>query len=178
MRYISLLRGINVSGQKKIIMKDLKALYEKIGFTNVVTYIQSGNVIFDSDGSEEDVIAKIQSAITKQYGFDVPVQVREASHFESIIKACPFSELDLVEEGTRVMVTFLADVPSGENVVKLMAYVKDPERLLLVGREMYLHCPNGYGTTKLNNNFVEKKLQVRATTRNWKSVVKLHTLST
>ncbi len=178
MKYISLLRGINVSGQKKILMKDLKALYENQGFKNVVTYIQSGNVIFDSDGSVEDMIAKIQSAITKQYGFDVPVQVRESKHFEKIIKACPFSELDLVEEGTRVMVTFLADVPSKDNVAKLMAYVKEPERLVLVGREVYLHCPNGYGTAKLNNNFLEKKLQVRATTRNWKSVIKLHTLST
>ena len=173
MRYISILRGINVSGQKKILMKDLKALYEELGFVNVVTYIQSGNVIFDSDGSEEDVIAKIQSAITKQYGFMVPVQVREKTHFENIIKACPFSELNLVEEGTRVMVTFLADIPSKDNVVKLMAYVKEPERLVLIGQEVYLHCPNGYGTSKLNNNFLEKKLGVRATTRNWKSVLKL-----
>ena len=173
MRYISLLRGINVSGQKKILMKDLKALYEKIGFVKVVTYIQSGNVIFDSDGSVEDMIVKIQNAITKQYGFVVPVQVREVKHFESIIKACPFSELDLVEEGTRVMVTFLADIPSKDNVVKLMAYVKEPERLVLIGQEVYLHCPNGYGTSKLNNNFLEKKLGVRATTRNWKSVLKL-----
>ena len=181
MKYISLLRGINVSGQKKIIMKDLKALYESLGFKNVVTYIQSGNVIFDSDsdgdGSDEDVIAKIQSTITKQYGFDVPVQVREASYFENIIEACPFSELDLIEEGMRVMVTFLADVPSEENIVKLMAYVKEPERLVLVGKEVYLHCPNGYGTTKLNNNFIEKKLGVGATTRNWKTILKLHALS-
>lgn len=173
MRYISLLRGINVSGQKKILMKDLKALYEKIGFVNVVTYIQSGNVIFDSDGSYDDVIAKIQSAITKQYDFDVPVQIRESKHFKNIIEACPFSELDLVEEGTRVMVTFLADIPIEDNVVKLMAYVKEPERLVLEGKEVYLHCPNGYGTSKLNNNFLEKKLGVGATTRNWKSVLKL-----
>jgi len=179
MRYISLLRGINVSGQKKIIMKDLKALYENIGFTNVVTYIQSGNVIFDSDGSYDDVIVKIQSAITKQYGFDVPVQVREVKHFESIIKACPFSELDLVAEGTRVMVTFLADVPSDVYIDKLMEYVKEPERLVVLGRrEVYLHCPNGYGKTKLNNCFLENKLQVKATTRNWKSVLKLWELST
>jgi len=173
MRYISLLRGINVSGQKKIIMKDLKALYENIEFTNVVTYIQSGNVIFDSDGSYDDVIVKIQSAITKQYGFDVPVQVREAKHFESIIKGCPFPELDLVAEGTRVMVTFLADIPSNVHIDKLMEYVKEPERLVFVGKEVYLYCPNGYGTSKLNNNFLEKKLGVGATTRNWKSVVKL-----
>jgi uncharacterized protein (DUF1697 family) len=84
--------------------------------------------------------------------------------------------LDLVEEGTRVMVTFLVSVPSREQVEKLMTYVNEPERLVLVGKEVYLHCPNGYGKTRLSNNLLEKKLGVAATTRNWKSVIKLHEL--
>jgi len=173
MKYISLLRGINVTGQKKIIMKDLKALYESLGFDDVVTYIQSGNVIFTSEVKVGTAIAQIEEAISKQYGFDVPVQVREVSDFESIIKNCPFSELDLAEEGTRVMVTFLDAQPTDENTEKLMTYVKEPERLVVVDREVYLHCPNGYGKTKLTNNLIENKLKVRATTRNWKSLVKL-----
>jgi len=177
MTYISLLRGINVSGQKKIIMKDLKALYESLGFENVVTYIQSGNVIFKSNKSEDVLIELIEKAISNKYGFDVPVQIRSTGEFEHIIKACSFGELDLVEEGTRVMVTFLALVPSTEFVAKLMTYVKEPERLLIVGREVYLHCPNGYGKTKLSNIFIENKLKVKATTRNWKSVIKLYELS-
>ena len=173
MTYISLLRGINVSGQKKIIMKDLKALYESLGFANVVTYIQSGNVIFESDADEQTLIKKIEETISKKYGFDVPVQVRSAREFKNSIEACPFDELDLVEEGTRVMVTFLASVPSSEYVAKLMTYVKEPERLVCMGRVVYLHCPNGYGKTKLSNVFIENKLKVKATTRNWKSVCKL-----
>ena len=178
MKYISLLRGINVAGKKKIIMNDLKALYESLGFTDVMTYIQSGNVLFSTEVNTEIVINYIEEAISKQYGFDVPVQVREVSHLESIIKNCPFSELDLVEEGTRVMVTFLDTLPTDENIEKLMTYVKEPERLVLLGREVYMHCPNGYGKTKLNNNFLENKLKVRATTRNWKSIIKLHGLGT
>ena len=177
MTYISLLRGINVGGQKKILMKDLKALYESLGFANVVTYIQSGNLLFSSEVKAETAINQIEEAISKQYGFDVPVQVREVSDFESIIKNCPFSELDLVEEGTRVMVTFLDVQPTEENTEKLISYVKEPERLVLVGREVYLHCPNGYGKTKLSNSFLENKLKVGATTRNWKSVLKLWELS-
>jgi len=174
MKYISLLRGINVSGKKKIIMKDLKALYESLGLKDVLTYIQSGNVIFKSDEAETILIEKIEKAIAQQYGFDVPVQVREVEVFENLIAECPFEELDLIEEGTRVLVTFLSSVPSEEHVDKLMSYVKEPERLVLVGREVYLYCPNGYGKTKLSNVFIEKKLCVSATTRNWKSVLKLH----
>ena len=173
MTYISLLRGINVSGQKKIIMKDLKALYEALGFENVVTYIQSGNVIFESDADEQILIGKIEEAITEKYGFDVPVQVRRASKLENIVETCPFAELDLIEEGTRVMVTFLESQPSEESVAKLMTYVKEPERLVCMGRVVYLHCPNGYGKTKLSNAFIENKLKIGATTRNWKSVCKL-----
>lgn len=178
MKYISILRGINVSGQKKIIMKALKALYESLGLENVQTYIQSGNVIFESAEDKMLIVKTVENEISKKYGFEVPVQIRDISHFGDIIKACPFSELDLVEEGTHVMVTFLNALPTQDNVDALMAYVKEPERLLIVGREVYLHCPNGYGTTKLNNNFIEKKLQVGATTRNWKSVVKLYELGT
>ncbi|HHD79080.1 MAG TPA: DUF1697 domain-containing protein, partial [Epsilonproteobacteria bacterium] len=81
MRYISLLRGINVSGKKKIIMKDLKALYESLDFKDVITYIQSGNVIFESDEQESILIEKIEEAIEEHYGFDVPVQIRTISHF-------------------------------------------------------------------------------------------------
>ncbi len=176
MRYISLLRGINVSGKKKIIMKDLKALYESLDFKDVITYIQSGNVIFESDEQESILIEKIEEAIEEHYGFDVPVQIRTISHFENIIEICPFSELDLVEEGTRAMVTFLEKEPTKETLEKLATYVNEPERLVSVGREVYLHCPNGYGKTKLNNNFIENKLKVKATTRNWKSVVKLYAM--
>ena len=118
----------------------------------------------------------IEKAISKQYGFEVPVQVREVGVFEKLIAECPYTELDLVEEGTRVMVTFLAKPPSEENLAKLMIYVKEPERLVLHGREVYLYCPNGYGKTKLSNTFIEKKLGVSTTTRNWKSVVKLFAL--
>ncbi len=174
MTYISLLRGINVAGVKKIKMADLKALYLSLGFKDVVTYIQSGNVIFKSDNCSPIMI---KEAIKTRYGFEVPVQIREANTFKTLIDNCPFKELDLVEEGTRVMVTFLEEKPTKENINTLLSYVKESERVVVSGQEVYLHCPNGYGKTKLNNTFLEKKLGVGATTRNWKSVCKLYALS-
>jgi len=178
MTYISLLRGINVAGQKNILMADLKALYVSLGFCDVQTYIQSGNVIFESELEADGIVTLIEKAISKKYAFDVSVQVREVAMFERLVDECPFKELDLVVEGTRVMVTFLAVRPSEEAMEKLMTYVKEPERLVYHDKHIYLHCPNGYGKTKLSNTFIEKILGVSTTTRNWKSVVKLFDLGT
>ena len=112
MRYISLLRGINVSGKNKILMADLKVLYISLGFCDVLTYIQSGNVIFTSELKVDKIVTLIEKAISEKYGFYVSVQVREVEVFENLIAECPFEELDLVAEGTRVLVTFLSSVPS------------------------------------------------------------------
>jgi uncharacterized protein (DUF1697 family) len=177
MKYIALLRGINVAGKNKIKMADLKKLFESIGFNNVTTYIQSGNVIFESSMNEKELPSTISKAIADSFTLIVPVQVRKSELLGSIVENCPFPQHDLVEEGTRVLVTFLEQVPSQEKWEELEQFIKTPERLILKGQELYLHCPNGYGKTKLNNNFIEKKLAVSATTRNIKSVIKLRELS-
>ena len=177
-RYISILRGINVSGQRKIKMADLKCLYELLGFQNVVTYIQSGNVIFDATIKyKADLKPTIEEAIEERYGFHVPVEIRTNHEIANIIRDCPFGPVDLVEDGTRVMVTFLSSEPSEDKVSDVQKYVVDPEKLIVRGKEIYLYCPNGYGRSKLSNTFLEQKLEVEATTRNWKSVHKLYELS-
>ena len=177
-KYISILRGINVSGQKKIKMTDLKALYESLDFQNVVTYIQSGNVIFDTlVDSMDDLKITIEKAIEEKYKFHVPVEIRTNHEIENIIRNCPFGSVNLVENGTKVLVTFLSSEPQEVMASDIQKYVVAPEKLVVRGKEVYLHCPNGYGKTKLSNTFIEKKLKVEATTRNWKSVHKLHELS-
>jgi len=177
MKYTSILRGINVSGQKKIKMADLKSLYEKLGFENIITYIQSGNVIFDSDiTSDQDLIAQIEKAIEKQYGFFVPVDLRIKSDLEQIITQCPFDEAQDENYLTKVLVIFLDKEPEQKRVDDLVSYVKSPEKLVVIGKQVYLLCPNGYGRSKLTNTFIEKKLNRCATTRNWKSVNKLNEL--
>ena len=178
MRYISILRGINVSGQKKIIMGDLKSLYELMGFQNVVTYIQSGNVIFDATiKNKADLKTKIEEAIEKNYKFYVPVEIRTNREIADIIKNCPFGSVDLVADGTKILVAFLSSKPSEVRLSDIQKYVVGPEKLIVRGTEVYLNCPNGYGKSKLSNTFLEHKLGVAATTRNWKSVHTLYELS-
>jgi len=178
MKYISLLRGINVSGQKKVTMPDLKLLYATLGFKNVTTYIQSGNVIFDTSIKSKIILKeKIEKSIAKKYKFHVPVEIRTSQELIKIIKQCPFDSVDIEKEGTKLLVTFLSSPPSKSRIIKILNYVNSPEKLVIKGTEAYLYCPNGYGKSKLSNNFLEKKLEVKATTRNWKSVQKLYELS-
>jgi len=178
MKYISILRGINVSGQKKIRMADLKRLYESLGFKEVVSYIQSGNVLFHS--KEEGIpgmISLIEKAIEDSYAFHVPVQVLTGEYLHSIIKDCPFEPVDPIEDGKKVSVTFLASEPDEEKIQEVLSYLKPPDKLIIRGKAVYFYCPGGYGKTKLSNNFLERKLKVVATTRNWKTVLKLAELS-
>ena len=172
--FISILRGINVSGQKKILMADLKALYEGLQFKEVTTYIQSGNVIFKSDSKISDaaLAEKITAAILKKYSFTVPVIVRNINQLENIILGNPFlkeKNIDL----EKLHVTFLSEIPGqpATDAIKLLSY--PPDRFSIIGEEVFLYTPGGYGETKLSNKFFENKLKVTATTRNWKTVNKL-----
>lgn len=178
MKYISLLRGINVSGQKKINMPDLKALYESLKLSNVITYIQSGNVIFESDNKDKVNIQKlIESKIKSSYDFSVPVSIRTDKEIERTIKNNPFKNFNLETKGTKVLFTFLNMKPKKENISKLLEKVKSPKKMVIKDDVVYLLCPKGYGKSKLSNTYIEKQLNLVATTRNWKSVEKLYELS-
>jgi len=178
MKYVSILRGINVGGHKKIIMTELKSLYISLGFQNTQTYIQSGNVIFESEAQKEvDLIYRIEKAIEQKYKFKVPVMIRTNPEISDIIKNCPFGKIDPEKEGTKVLVTFLSAIPTKESANKIQRYVNAPEKMVIIGKEMYFYFPNGYGKTKLSNVLFERHLGVRATSRNWKTVIKLHELS-
>ncbi len=174
--YVSILRGINVSGQKKVNMKELKALYEELGFTQVRTYIQSGNVVFESSPAKpQDLAKQIEEKIADKYKFDVPIIIRDAEEWENTRKANPFlakdnSQLD------KLHVTFLSEEPTQAHLDKVATYRYEPDEFIIVGKDVYVYCPNGYGNTKLNNTFFENKLKVTATTRNWKTVNELANL--
>jgi uncharacterized protein (DUF1697 family) len=173
-KYLSILRGINVSGQKKINMGDLKQLYQELGFSEVISYIQSGNVIFTSEMDHKSEISeKINQGISDKYGFNVPVQVLSVAQFDKVFKQQPFTDVDTIQDGAKVLVTFLSKVPEQENIQTLLTHVLAPERLVVKHQTVYLHCPNGYGRSKLSNTFIEKKLGLQATTRNIKTVSKL-----
>lgn len=172
--FISILRGINVSGQKKILMSDLKGLYENLGFKDVATYIQSGNVIFKSNEKLPDTgfAKKIEEAIEKKYDFKVPVVIRSEEEMKKTISSNPFLK-EKNNDSKRLYVTLLSEIPAKENVESIENIDFSPDKFIIIGKEIYLCVPNGYGETKISNNFFEKKLKVKATTRNWNTVNKL-----
>ena len=177
MRYISILRGINVGGHKKIKMAELKAIYLTLGFSDIITYIQSGNIIFtDTSSNIQTLINNIEDTILTHYGFEVPVLIRTTNEWDSIVKHYPF-EVNALENLTTISVTLLEATPTQSAISTLQSYVKAPDLLTVHESNVYLYTPNGYGKTKLSNNFIEKKLALKATTRNWKSILKLHELS-
>ena len=166
--HISILRGINVSGQKKIKMADLKALYEQLGFKNVQTYIQSGNVVFERDETNPKKLEQlIFDGIKKQYGFEVPNLILSPTEVEDALNKNPFKDID------KMYFTFLADIPTKENIEKLYTYNFEEEYYELIGKVVYFHCPNGAGRAKMSNNFFESKLKVMATSRNLNTTKKL-----
>jgi len=176
--YIALLRGINVSGQKKIKMADLKVLFEDLGFNEIQTYIQSGNVVFFTQQDDQYLLENhIKTSIKKQYGFDVPVTVLNKNEFCTVHDNIPLAKFnvdDINESGTKVYISFLSNKPEKDAINKLLSYVIAPEKLIIDDSFAYLYCPNGYGKSKLSNNFIENKLKVTSTTRNWKTVVEMH----
>ncbi|MBI2103180.1 DUF1697 domain-containing protein [Candidatus Woesearchaeota archaeon] len=171
--YISLLRGVNVAGQKKIKMSDLRALYESLGFRNVTTYIQSGNVIFQS--TQTDLMAlsqKIEEKIHKKYHFQVAVIIRTIPEMKQIIDENPFVK-DRHEEVNKLYSTFLTKKPSPLALQGLNQVQKNKEEFVISSRTLYLFIPESYGKAVLSNTLLEKRLKVTASTRNWKTVLKL-----
>jgi len=169
-----MLRGINVSGQKKIRMADLKSLYESLGLAEVQTYVQSGNVIFESDESEIKKLKEtIEAQIEATYGFSVPVLIRTGDDFQRLVGSKHF-RMERSENPSRVMVTFLFESPEQSKLIELSVPENETCEFVIADQEIFLFCPDGYGRSKLSNNFFEKKLGVIATTRNWKTVNALY----
>ena len=174
---IAILRGINVSGHKLIKMQDLKNLLVELNFSNVNTYIQSGNVVFQCKKTDTKKLSKqIEEAVQKKYEFEVPVITRTIAEFITAANANPFLKQNNIEL-EKLHLTFLSDIPDKAIAAKIADLDYYPDKFYIVNREIYLYCPNGYGNTKLNNNFFEKKLETSATTRNLKTITELITIA-
>lgn len=173
-KYIALLRGINVSGQKKIPMAELREILAKSGLENVLTYIQSGNVIFQSLETDKSTLeSKIHNAIKSNFGFEVPVLVLSPSELKNIFVSSPFPK-EKKENSYFMMLYSKADKDLVNNISEL-SYPN--EEFKITDKAVYFYCLVGYGKAKLGNNFFERKLKVTATARNYKTMVKLLSLS-
>jgi uncharacterized protein (DUF1697 family) len=166
--YIAMLRGINITGHKIIRMENLRASFEALGFRQVKTYVQSGNVVFETE-PDASLAGKIQKKILADNGFNVSVLLKTPQDMARVIRNNPWLKMKGIDD-SRLYVTFLsAPAPStAESALKGLA--KGRERFHVGRREIYLYCPNSYGKSKLSNTAIEKKLGMVATTRNWRSV--------
>ncbi|PIB34099.1 hypothetical protein BFP72_00990 [Reichenbachiella sp. 5M10] len=170
-KYVALLRGINVSGQKKIKMAELKAALEAAGLQAVQTYIQSGNVVFESEQSAAACSTCIEQVIREQWAYEVPTLVVEQERLPGIISDNPYVERG--EETRKLYFCFLYEQPSSDRIQVLADADLKGDEYVLRGDVLYLCYHQGAGKTKMDNKFVESKLQVSATSRNWNTTCKL-----
>ena len=176
--YIALLRGINVSGYNKIKMVDLKLLLESLHLQNIETYIQSGNVIFESELSDHTGLEnKILEAIKTKFGYDINIVVIPKDKLKQIFISNPFLAESNIDIG-KLCVVVLRDAPdiTGLDALKHVS-AAGRDQFHLIDHHVYVHCPGGFARTKLTNNLFEKKLKTPATTRNWRTITKLYELS-
>ncbi|MFA1736151.1 DUF1697 domain-containing protein [Lysinibacillus fusiformis] len=174
--YVALLRGINVGGHNKIKMADLREALIPLGLQNIRTYIQSGNILFQSTESEEVLQKQIHETIQINFDITSTVIIRTDEEFQHIVNNCPFSPQDIAEASATAMgeslhVALLPAAPTKENRDKYLSYENDQERCVIIGREVYLLFYNSIRNAKLSQQL--PKLEVPATVRNWKTIMKL-----
>ena len=170
-RFIALLRGINVGGHQKLPMAELKEVLARLGLSNIKTYIQSGNVVFDSEeGSRSLLAAQIQAAIDQSHGFAPSIMLLTAAEIETAIASNPFPEG--AQEPKTLHLYFLSRAAEQPDFPALDQVKKESERYWLADQVFYLHAPDGIGRSKLATK-VEKALGVAVTARNWRTVNKI-----
>jgi len=173
--YVALLRGINVGGHRKVPMKDLRALVEEAGGTNVATYVQSGNVVLTSTASADGLRDDLEQRLEQTFGFDVAVMVRSLAEMKTIVAKNPYGHE--ADDPTKVFVVFLGGTVKDADLTALDPAAFAPDEFVGRENEVYLHLPNGAGRSKLAGS-IERKVKVPATVRNWRTVTALLDMAT
>ncbi|MCW5961509.1 MAG: DUF1697 domain-containing protein [Pyrinomonadaceae bacterium] len=172
MKYVAFLRGINVGGSKNIKMDALRKMFESLEFTGVKSYINSGNLIFETEKSDvADLVAGIENAIEDRFSLSVDVMIRSIGELVKIVENNPFE--GKFDDPRQMHVLFLKDRLSPEKSGLLTAQNSDSEMFSVRGREIYCLLPNGLASSILGKDFISKKLKVSATARNWRTVNKV-----
>ena len=177
MTYIAFLRGINVGGHKKIKMADLRLLLEGLGYKEVLTYIQSGNAIFNALEEEKDKLEnQISETIKNQYGFEVPVLVKNRTEINKILDINPYNDPDDLTSN-KIYFVLLKKVPEKEDIEATSAMTFENEKFIITPECVFIRYDLGAGKAKCGINFFESKLKVAATSRNYRTMTKLLELS-
>ena len=175
-RYVALLRSVNLGGHGRIAMNELRGSFAELGYTDVVTYIQTGNVLFDARSkSEAAVVSSIEERLVQDFGDTTAVILRTVPDLLRIGASSPFAKKGA--DPARHHVTFLAERPANKAVTELVLPPSGRDELVVDGREVYVHTPDGYSNSKLTGTLLERRLGVISTTRNWNTVTKLCALA-
>ncbi len=173
---IALLRGVNVGGNKKVSMAELKAMIEALGFTEVKTLLQSGNVVFRAGGEAEAVLeAHLEAETEKRLGLKTSYLVRDVAQWRAIIDACPFPK-EAQAEPSRTLVTIGRNAMPAEALDAVRAVLLPYEKLKAVERQVYAYFGEGMGQSKAAELLNRKAVKAVATGRNWNTVLKIGAL--
>jgi uncharacterized protein (DUF1697 family) len=174
--YVALLRSVNVAGHGRLSMPEVKESFLALGHADVSTYIQTGNVLFQSPSkSTAKLAAGIEQQLEQDFGSSPAVILRTLAELLHVIKTSPFPKQGA--DPARHHVTFLAEKPNRERLDSFSAPASGRDELVIIDREVYVHTPDGYGNSKLSGAMLERRLGVVSTTRNWNTVTKLGELA-
>jgi uncharacterized protein (DUF1697 family) len=171
MRWVALLRAVNLGARNKVPMAELRKQLEADGYGSVRTYIASGNVIFDAAGGRAAVAHRLERHIADEFGVETTAIMRKPQELAALVEGHPFGA-----DTSHSHVVFLARKP-GAAAAKRLAADHSPDRAVLAGMEVYLHYPAGVQGSRLSAARLERLLEVRATHRNWRTVAKLAELA-
>ena len=177
MIYIAMLRGINVGAHKRMKMEKLRASCKTLGFEQIATYIQSGNVVFKAPKlSPASLSEKIEKRIAADFGFEADVITRTREEFKKMVRTNPFLKEAGVDE-SKLHILFLAEAPSSEAIKKLESFTLSPDRVRVIGKEIYFYFPNGVSGSSLWKHNLDRVLSISGTMRNWNTVNKLYEMA-
>jgi uncharacterized protein (DUF1697 family) len=177
-RYVALLRSVNIGGHGRIAMNELRDSFNALGYGDVITYIQTGNVLFSTTSkSEKAIVDAIESQIAEDFGDAPAVLLRTIAELRRVGSKSPYAKAGA--DPARHHVTFLDAAPPKATLKKLELELpaSGKDELVVDGREVYVSTPNGYAETKYTGTFIERRLGVVSTTRNWNTVTKLSELA-
>jgi uncharacterized protein (DUF1697 family) len=172
--FVSLLRGVNMTGHNSVKMTELASLCRAMGCIDPQTFIQSGNIVFSvSDNTDPaSLTSMIEEGIRDKWGYNVPAMIRTVVDLENIMSANPYLGVPGFDPA-RMAVIFLHEEASQEQIERVAGVNYPPDLFSIKGKEIYTWCPDGFGRTKIYTNFFEKKMKVTGTARNWKTVKSL-----
>ena len=171
-----MLRGINVGGHNKLPMPELRSLCADLGWEDVQSYIQSGNLVFRAGATAASLEAELERAIERRFGLSIPVIVRAAAVWPAYVKANPYPEASQTEPNL-VMLALSKAAPNGDAVERLREYALGGERIVQVGDGLWIHYAGGAGRSKLSPAVLDRLVGSPVTARNWRTVLKLDELA-